>query len=87
MATKAAIAEGIVSGGGTALLYASKKLDDFIKTKNFSEGELAGVKIIQSAVRIPCMRVAENAGHQGGLIVSYLLDKNQPDHGLNAATG
>lgn len=87
MATKAAISEGIVAGGGVALLYASRKLDELIKSKNFTEGELAGVKIIQSAVRIPCMRVAENAGHQGGLVVSYLLDKNQPDHGLNAATG
>ena len=45
------------------------------------------MKIIQNAVRIPCMRIAENAGHQGGLVVSYLLDKNQKDQGLNAATG
>lgn len=33
------------------------------------------------------MRIAENAGHQGGLVVSHLLEKNQPDHGFNAATG
>lgn len=86
-ATKAAISEGIVSGGGTALLYASKKLDELLKTKNFSEGEIAGVRIIQNAVRIPCMRIAENAGFQGGLVVSTLLEKNQKDLGLNAATG
>lgn len=86
-ATKAAISEGIVSGGGTALLYASKKLDELIKAKNFTEGEIAGVKIIQNAVRIPCMRIAENAGFQGGLVVSTLLEKNQKDLGLNAATG
>lgn len=86
-ATKAAISEGIVSGGGTALLYASKKLDELLKTKNFTEGEIAGVKIIQKAVRIPCMRIAENAGFQGGLVVSTLLEKNQKDLGLNAATG
>lgn len=86
-ATKAAISEGIVSGGGTALLYASKKLDELLKTKNFTEGEIAGVKIIQNAVRIPCMRIAENAGFQGGLVVSTLLEKNQKDLGLNAATG
>lgn len=86
-ATKAAISEGIVSGGGTALLYASKKLDDLIKSKNFTEGEVAGIRIIQNAVRIPCTRIAENAGFQGGLIVSQLLDKNQKDHGFNAATG
>lgn len=72
-ATKAAISEGIVSGGGTALLYASKKLDDLLKSKKFSEGEIAGIKIIQNAVRIPCMRIAENAGHQGALTVSSLL--------------
>ena len=76
-ATKAAIAEGIVSGGGTALLYASKKLEELIKSKSFNEGELAGIRIIQKAIRIPCARIADNAGHQGSLIVSYLLDKNQ----------
>jgi len=86
-ATKAAIAEGIVSGGGTALLYASKKLEELIKSKNFTEGELAGIRIIQNAIRIPCARIADNAGHQGALIVSYLLDKDQLDQGFNAATG
>ena len=86
-ATKAAISEGIVSGGGTALLYASKKLDELIKSKTFTEGEVAGIKIIQNAVRIPCMRIAENAGFQGSLVVSSLLEKNQKDQGLNAATG
>lgn len=48
---------------------------------------MAGIRIIQNAVRIPCLRIAENAGHQGALVVSHLLDKNQKDHGLNAATG
>ncbi len=52
-----------------------------------TEGEIAGVKIIQNAVRIPCMRIAENAGHQGSMVVSSLLEKNQKDFGLNAATG
>lgn len=72
-ATKAAIAEGIVSGGGTALLYASKKLDDLLKTKTFTEGEIAGIRIIQNAVRIPCKRIAENAGLQGAMVVASLL--------------
>jgi chaperonin GroEL len=69
------------------LLYSSKKLDEFIKTKSLSEGELVGVKIIQNAGQIPCLRIAENAGFQGGLVVASLLEKNQLNLGFNAVTG
>ena len=85
-ATKAAISEGIVSGGGTALLYSSKKLDSLI-TPQLTEGEVAGIRIIQHAIKIPLIRIAENAGHQGNLVAASLLDKNVAGNGFNAATG
>ncbi len=74
-ATKAAIAEGIVPGGGTALLYASKELNKLIESSpNLTEGEIAGIRIIQQAIRIPLMTICENAGFQGSLIAAKLLE-------------
>lgn len=86
-ATKAAISEGIVTGGGTALLYASKKLEGLISQGNLSEGEIAGIRIIQNAIKIPLIRICENAGFQGQLIAANLLEKNVTENGFNAATG
>jgi chaperonin GroEL len=54
-ATKAALAEGIVIGGGSALLYASKGLDGLAKNPNLTEGEVAGIRIIQNAIKIPAI--------------------------------
>jgi chaperonin GroEL len=71
-ATKAAISEGIVVGGGVALLYASRTLDQLKRSKDLSEGELAGIKIVQSAVRIPAKIIAKNAGFEGELIVGNI---------------
>jgi chaperonin GroEL len=71
-ATKAAISEGIVVGGGVALLYASRTLDQLKRNKDLSEGELAGIKIVQSAVRIPAKIIAKNAGFEGELIVGNI---------------
>ena len=61
-ATKAAIAEGIVPGGGSALLYASKGLDNLAKTPGLTEGEIAGIRIIQNAIKIPALIICQNAG-------------------------
>jgi chaperonin GroEL len=77
----------MVAGGGVALLYAAKKLDELVKSKSFNEGERAGIKIVQNASRIPCMRIADNAGFQGALVVSTLLEKNNKEEGLNAVSG
>ena len=74
-ATKAALSEGIVSGGGTALLYASKNLEELIRSGSWSEGELAGIRIVQSAIRIPLISIANNAGKEGSLIASKLLEQ------------
>lgn len=87
-ATKAAIAEGIVPGGGTALLYASKELNKLIeKSQNLTEGEIAGIRIIQSAIRIPLVTICENAGFQGSLIAAKLLEEGNAEKGFNAAKG
>ncbi len=74
-ATKAAIAEGIVPGGGTALLYASKELNKLIESSpNLTEGEIAGIRIIQQAIRIPLITICQNAGFEGSLIAAKLLE-------------
>jgi len=72
-ATRAAIAEGIVPGGGAALLYASKSLDSLLKIPELTEGELAGIRIIQNAIKIPAITIAQNAGFEGTLIAAKLL--------------
>ena len=73
-ATRAAIAEGIVPGGGTALLYASKALDQLANKSGLTEGEIAGIRIIQNAVKIPSITIAQNAGFEGNLIAAKLLE-------------
>lgn len=65
-ATRAALEEGIVIGGGCALLYASKALDT-LKGKN-SEQDL-GIKIIRKAITLPCRAIADNAGFEGVNVV------------------
>lgn len=70
-ATRAAVEEGIVIGGGCALLYASKVLDS-VKGQNFDQN--VGVSIIQRAIRIPCKTIAENAGKEGAIVVGKLLE-------------
>lgn len=87
-ATKAAIAEGIVPGGGSALLYASKSLETLIKDHpELTEGEVAGIRIVQSAIRIPLNTIAQNAGFEGSLIAAKLLEGGDIEQGFNAATG
>jgi len=87
-ATKAAISEGIVPGGGTALLYASLELNKLLKnSENLTEGEVAGIRIIQNAIRIPLTTICENAGFQGSLIAAKLLEEGDYEKGFNAAKG
>ena len=71
-ATKAAIAEGIVPGGGATLLYASKALE---KTKGNNDGENAGIKIVKDALKAPIARILKNAGLESALIIEKLLEK------------
>lgn len=83
-ATKAAVEEGIVPGGGTALLFASLELDK-IKTENYDQE--VGVKIIKNACKVPCKTIAENAGHEGAVVVGNILREGNPNKGFNAQTG
>ncbi|MBA8667913.1 chaperonin GroEL [Holosporaceae bacterium 'Namur'] len=72
-ATKAAIAEGVVPGGGCTLLYASKVLES-LKGKN--DDEQAGIKIVQKALCAPLCKIVENSGENGALVASKLLEQN-----------
>merc|ERR1740121_1726747 len=82
-ATKAALEEGIVPGGGTALLYATKKLEG-LKVENFDQQ--VGVDTIKSALKMPCVQIAENAGAEGAVVVQTLYKDNNLSLGFNAAT-
>ncbi|XP_038722396.1 chaperonin CPN60-2, mitochondrial [Tripterygium wilfordii] len=83
-ATKAAVEEGIVPGGGVALLYASKELDK-LPTANFDQK--IGVQIIQNALKTPVYTIAANAGVEGAVVVGKLLEQDNPDLGYDAAKG
>ncbi|KAL2463247.1 Chaperonin CPN60 [Forsythia ovata] len=83
-ATKAAVEEGIVPGGGVALLYASKELDK-LPTANFDQK--IGVQIIQNALKTPVYTIASNAGVEGAVVVGKLLEQDNPDLGYDAAKG
>ncbi|XP_075511585.1 chaperonin CPN60-2, mitochondrial [Primulina tabacum] len=83
-ATKAAVEEGIVPGGGVALLYASKELDK-LPTANFDQK--IGVQIIQNALKMPAHIIAKNAGVEGAVVIGKLLEQDNPDLGYDAAKG
>ncbi|CAD6212809.1 unnamed protein product [Miscanthus lutarioriparius] len=83
-ATKAAVEEGIVPGGGVALLYASKELDK-LQTANFDQK--IGVQIIQNALKTPVHTIASNAGVEGAVVVGKLLEQENTDLGYDAAKG
>lgn len=85
-ATKAAVEEGIVPGGGVALLYASKSLDA-VKEKLDNFDQTVGVQILQTALRVPLKTIADNAGVEGAVVVGKLLERNaEADYGYNAAS-
>ncbi|CAN8247764.1 unnamed protein product [Cochlearia groenlandica] len=83
-ATKAAVEEGIVPGGGVALLYASRELEK-LSTANFDQK--IGVQIIQNALKMPVHTIASNAGVEGAVIVGKLLVQDNTDFGYDAAKG
>ncbi|KAJ0092443.1 hypothetical protein Patl1_25817 [Pistacia atlantica] len=83
-ATKAAVEEGIVPGGGVALLYAAKELDK-LPTANFDQK--IGVQIIQNALKTPVHTIASNAGVEGAVVVGKLLEQDNTDFGYDAAKG
>jgi len=82
-ATRAAVEEGIVPGGGVALLKASKVLDGF---KGDNDDQEAGVAIVRRALQAPIRQIAENAGVEGSIVVSKVLENSSPTFGFNAQT-
>jgi len=85
-ATKAAVEQGIVPGGGTALLWASRQLED-VKAQCANMDQKTGVEIIERACRAPARAIANNAGFEGSVVVGELLKKDDADTGFNAAMG
>ncbi|HZR85743.1 MAG TPA: chaperonin GroEL [Bradyrhizobium sp.] len=83
-ATRAAVEEGILPGGGVALLRALKALDG-VKTHNADQK--AGVDIVRRAIQVPARQIVQNAGEDGSLVVGKLLENNDYNWGFNAATG
>src|SRR5262245_38245967 len=81
-ATKAAVEEGIVPGGGTALLRTQKLIEKLAKTL---EGDLGtGARIIRRVVEEPARMIAHNAGHDGAIVVADILSESSPSMGFNA---
>jgi chaperonin GroEL len=82
-ATRAAVEEGVVPGGGTALLYASKALD---KVKHDNDDERVGIDIVRRALQAPVRQIVTNAGGDASIVVGKLQDKNDKNWGYNAQT-
>jgi chaperonin GroEL len=83
-ATRAAVEEGVVAGGGAALLYASKALDG-LKPEN--RDQKVGTDIVRRALQAPARQIAENAGSEGSLVIGKLLDEGDVNQGFDAQTG
>ncbi len=82
-ATRAAVEEGIVPGGGTALLYATKALEGL---SGINEDQTRGIDIIRRALQAPVRQIAENAGFDGGVVAGKLFDQKDSNFGFNAST-
>jgi chaperonin GroEL len=82
-ATRAAVEEGIVPGGGTALLYATKALEGL---KGINDDQTKGIDIIRRAITTPLKQIAQNAGHDGAVVAGNLLRENDETQGFNAST-
>ena len=84
-ATRAAVEEGIVAGGGVALVRASKALENF-DTESADSDELIGVSIVRRALEEPLRQIANNAGREGAVIVENVRNNESSAYGFNAAT-
>jgi chaperonin GroEL len=82
-ATRAAVEEGIVPGGGTALLYATKSLGGL---KGANDDQTRGIDIIRKAIEAPLRQIAQNAGVDGAVVAGNLLREGDQTQGFNAQT-
>ena len=83
-ATRAAVEEGIVAGGGVALLYATRVL---AKLNAENNDQKVGIDIVRRALATPARLIVENAGADGSIVVGKLLEKADVNHGFDAQTG
>ncbi|HUZ73335.1 MAG TPA: chaperonin GroEL [Stellaceae bacterium] len=83
-ATRAAVEEGIVAGGGVALLFAARSL---ARLKPQNDDQKVGIDIVRRALQAPVRQIAENAGVDGSIVVGKLMDKNDANWGFDAQTG
>jgi len=79
-ATRAAVEEGIVPGGGTALLRASR----FIDVKGANDDEQAGIEIVKAALQYPVRQISDNAGVEGAVVVGKIIAENKANFGYDA---
>ncbi len=82
-ATRAAVEEGIVAGGGSALLHSRAILDTL---KPMNEDQKAGINIVRRAIKEPTFQIAENAGMEGAIVVGKILESKDTNFGYNAQT-
>src|SRR5207302_7564434 len=82
-ATKAAVEEGILPGGGAALLYATKALNGLTGE---NEDQNAGIAIIRRAIQAPVRQIAENCGVESSIVVGKLLEQKSDSYGFDAQT-
>jgi len=83
-ATRAAMEEGVVAGGGVALLYAGRSLGG-LNPEN--EDQRVGIDIVRRALQAPARQICANAGAEGSVVVGKLLDQDKSDHGFDAQSG
>jgi chaperonin GroEL len=80
-ATKAAVTEGVVAGGGSALLHASKILKEAVGD---NDDETVGIRLVMSVLTMPLHQIAENAGQNGQVVVSEVMKSDDPHYGYDA---
>jgi len=82
-ATRAAVEEGIVPGGGAALLYATRALEGL---KGANADQNAGIQIVRKALEAPVRQIVRNAGGEGSIVVGKMLEQKDYKFGFNAQT-
>jgi len=83
-ATRAAVEEGIVAGGGTALLYGARALEAL---EPANDDQRVGIEIVHRALQAPARQIATNAGMDGSIVVGKLIDQNNVNFGFDTQTG
>jgi chaperonin GroEL len=83
-ATRAAVEEGVVAGGGVALLYSIKVL---AKLNPENDDQKAGIDIVRRALQAPARQIVANAGAEGSVVAGKLMEKGDPNYGFDAQTG